>query len=598
MVDESWLWKCPIGEYELRYTQGGDSEFCHSVSCTQATRDLHGGDCQNPDTLVWKHNLDHRMTHFARLRSWDPSLSCGPPFAIFELRVWGRIKVWSFNKVSTGAGGGGGGGGLPEGETVEKLFIALIQTQALRGSHCTGCNLAIDSRAGRDLRSLLAQPSARTGSPVPFQANGRLLVQPPAHGRRPCTVSDKWLSGLFLKFPADGGAPTVMVQGLLNPVRQSVDSIFKRFHPMRFLAGAGGRILGCWPPILASSLGRERGGLPFCRRGTDPSPFLSPQVEVFNILFVTSENGSKNTYLVHCEACARKRSSSLHGIVVLEQYKTEELIAIYDSFTLKLLQLCCVCVWILLQLGSSREDHFTGEEVPALPMGQSCSSQLSRIGSPQLTTFHLVTVRSYNRTEKKGLGFIFSTPVTIAAFPHGHKGWVCYVLPFQEANQNSDAWQLSHICDGHAIPFGDQLCDSTSQLRHEGHDTGQMSRLATEIWGSGEPNGCPAKILPAYNVGSQIDLEQGSRRVLKSSPQGWPGRIKAPDCGASARQNGLWGAGWELRAGPRSQFSASMATAALCQLKTGHTGASVWPVFGWQKSAEKKSNQDDEGTGG
>ncbi|KAJ6654999.1 hypothetical protein lerEdw1_006470 [Lerista edwardsae] len=57
-------------------------------------------------------------------------------------------------------------------------------------------------------------------------------------------------------------------------------------------------------------------------------------VEVFNILFVTSENGSKNTYLVHCEACARKRSVSLHGVVVLEQYKTEELIHIYDSFTL------------------------------------------------------------------------------------------------------------------------------------------------------------------------------------------------------------------------------------------------------------------------
>ncbi|XP_074839264.1 lysine-specific demethylase 6B [Carettochelys insculpta] len=57
-------------------------------------------------------------------------------------------------------------------------------------------------------------------------------------------------------------------------------------------------------------------------------------VEVFNVLFVTSENGSKNTYLVHCEACARHRSSSLHGVVVLEQYKTEELMHIYDSFTL------------------------------------------------------------------------------------------------------------------------------------------------------------------------------------------------------------------------------------------------------------------------
>uniref|UniRef100_A0A8D0H5X5 [histone H3]-trimethyl-L-lysine(27) demethylase n=1 Tax=Sphenodon punctatus TaxID=8508 RepID=A0A8D0H5X5_SPHPU len=57
-------------------------------------------------------------------------------------------------------------------------------------------------------------------------------------------------------------------------------------------------------------------------------------VEVFNILFVTSENGGKNTYLVHCEGCARKRSAALHSVVVLEQYKTEELIHIYDSFTL------------------------------------------------------------------------------------------------------------------------------------------------------------------------------------------------------------------------------------------------------------------------
>ncbi|TFJ96662.1 putative sulfate transporter 3.3 [Platysternon megacephalum] len=57
-------------------------------------------------------------------------------------------------------------------------------------------------------------------------------------------------------------------------------------------------------------------------------------VEVFNVLFVTSENGSKNTYLVHCEDCARQRSAALHGVVVLEQYKTEELMQIYDSFIL------------------------------------------------------------------------------------------------------------------------------------------------------------------------------------------------------------------------------------------------------------------------
>lgn len=62
-----------------------------------------------------------------------------------------------------------------------------------------------------------------------------------------------------------------------------------------------------------------------------PSP---PQVEVFNILFVTSENGSRNTYLVHCEACARRRSAGLQGVVVLEQYRTEELAQAYNAFTL------------------------------------------------------------------------------------------------------------------------------------------------------------------------------------------------------------------------------------------------------------------------
>nr|XP_031363501.1 lysine-specific demethylase 6B [Lonchura striata domestica] len=57
-------------------------------------------------------------------------------------------------------------------------------------------------------------------------------------------------------------------------------------------------------------------------------------VEVFNILFVTSETGGRNTYLVHCEGCARRRGAGLAGVVVLEQYKTEELMQIYDGFTL------------------------------------------------------------------------------------------------------------------------------------------------------------------------------------------------------------------------------------------------------------------------
>ncbi|XP_014117355.1 PREDICTED: lysine-specific demethylase 6B, partial [Pseudopodoces humilis] len=57
-------------------------------------------------------------------------------------------------------------------------------------------------------------------------------------------------------------------------------------------------------------------------------------VEVFNILFVTSDTGGRNTYLVHCEGCARRRGGGLAGVVVLEQYKTEELMQIYDGFTL------------------------------------------------------------------------------------------------------------------------------------------------------------------------------------------------------------------------------------------------------------------------
>ncbi|XP_028321816.1 lysine (K)-specific demethylase 6B, b isoform X2 [Gouania willdenowi] len=57
-------------------------------------------------------------------------------------------------------------------------------------------------------------------------------------------------------------------------------------------------------------------------------------VEVFDLLFVTSENSSKKSYLVHCEDCARAKAPSLAGVVVLEQYRMEELMKIYDSFLL------------------------------------------------------------------------------------------------------------------------------------------------------------------------------------------------------------------------------------------------------------------------
>ncbi|XP_072349621.1 lysine-specific demethylase 6A-like [Scyliorhinus torazame] len=58
------------------------------------------------------------------------------------------------------------------------------------------------------------------------------------------------------------------------------------------------------------------------------------ELEVFNILFVTSENSSRKSYIVHCEDCARQRSPSLPNVVILEQYKMEDLMQVYDHLTL------------------------------------------------------------------------------------------------------------------------------------------------------------------------------------------------------------------------------------------------------------------------
>lgn len=57
-------------------------------------------------------------------------------------------------------------------------------------------------------------------------------------------------------------------------------------------------------------------------------------MEVFSLLFVTSESSSRKTYVVHCEDCARQRSPNLNNVVVLEQYCMEELMNTYDSFSL------------------------------------------------------------------------------------------------------------------------------------------------------------------------------------------------------------------------------------------------------------------------
>lgn len=59
-----------------------------------------------------------------------------------------------------------------------------------------------------------------------------------------------------------------------------------------------------------------------------------PQVEVFNLLFVRRELLSKKQCVVHCQDCARKGSAALDDFVVLEQYRMEDLMQVYDQFTL------------------------------------------------------------------------------------------------------------------------------------------------------------------------------------------------------------------------------------------------------------------------
>ncbi|XP_075052481.1 lysine-specific demethylase 6A isoform X1 [Mixophyes fleayi] len=71
------------------------------------------------------------------------------------------------------------------------------------------------------------------------------------------------------------------------------------------------------------------------RTKEEPAHYCSIcEVEVFNLLFVTNESYSEKTFKVHCHDCARKSCSDLENFVVLEQYKMEELMQIYDLFTL------------------------------------------------------------------------------------------------------------------------------------------------------------------------------------------------------------------------------------------------------------------------
>ncbi|XP_067117463.1 lysine-specific demethylase 6B isoform X1 [Osmerus mordax] len=88
--------------------------------------------------------------------------------------------------------------------------------------------------------------------------------------------------------------------------------------------------------ILRDQLGASGKKISYQSRVKDEPAYYCNEcdVEVFNLLFVTSETGSRKTYVVHCEDCARQRSPSLANVVVLEQYRMEELMATYDSFNL------------------------------------------------------------------------------------------------------------------------------------------------------------------------------------------------------------------------------------------------------------------------
>ncbi|XP_056281268.1 lysine-specific demethylase 6A isoform X3 [Pseudoliparis swirei] len=72
------------------------------------------------------------------------------------------------------------------------------------------------------------------------------------------------------------------------------------------------------------------------RTQSEPAHYCSIcEVEVFDLLFVTTESNSRKTYVVHCQDCARRGSANLDNFVVLEQYKVEDLMQVYDQFTLE-----------------------------------------------------------------------------------------------------------------------------------------------------------------------------------------------------------------------------------------------------------------------
>ena len=57
----------------------------------------------------------------------------------------------------------------------------------------------------------------------------------------------------------------------------------------------------------------------------------SPQVEVFNLLFIKEH---EKRHVVHCVDCARRHAPRLAGFICLEEYKLQELQDVFDNFQL------------------------------------------------------------------------------------------------------------------------------------------------------------------------------------------------------------------------------------------------------------------------
>ncbi|KAF7660678.1 hypothetical protein LDENG_00277840 [Lucifuga dentata] len=88
-----------------------------------------------------------------------------------------------------------------------------------------------------------------------------------------------------------------------------------------------------WVKEALASAGKETALRP--RSRDEPAHYCTIcEVEVFNLLFVRRELLSKKQYVVHCQDCARKGSATLDDFVVLEQHRMDDLMQVYDQFTL------------------------------------------------------------------------------------------------------------------------------------------------------------------------------------------------------------------------------------------------------------------------